>query len=201
MNQIAKQLIDIDAVKINVKEKFTWASGVKSPIYIDNRLIISYPKIRKEIENKLAKIILDNFSECDYIIGIATGAIAHAAYISNILELPMGYVRLSNKTHGKKNNIEGKLSKRNKIVVIEDTLSTGMSSLQAVNILKDKGYNVIGLVSIFTYNTIPLKENLKGINHKSLLNIDDILNVYQELNHIDENESLKIKDFINNIKI
>ena len=199
MKQIAKHLLEIEAVVINNKERFTWASGIKSPIYTDNRLITSYPSVRKEIEAEFAKQLIANFPDVDVIMGTATAGISHAAYISEILDLPMGYVRSSNKKHGKGNQIEGKSVDGLKVVVIEDLLSTGGSSLEAVNTLKEAGANVLGVAAIFKYGLTKLNENFKDIKYFTLTDLDELLDVASENKYIEESEILLVKEFRDNL--
>ena len=178
MEQIAEELLLIEAVKLsNNKDKFLWSSGIKSPIYTDNRLIMSYPKTRAIVEKQLSNLIKIKFPEVNFIIGTATAGIPHAAYVSSILDLPMGYVRSSKKDHGKQNIIEGKIPKNSNIVVIEDLFSTGASVLKVINELKKANYNVLGAVAIFSYELNVLEENMKDIKHYSLTNIKELLNI------------------------
>ena len=151
MKEIAKDLLDIKAVFLSPLKPFTWASGIKSPIYCDNRLTLSYPVIRKKIEQEMSKIIKEKYSQVEILMGTATAGIPHAAYISDLLDLPMGYVRSSAKAHGRQNQIEGKYEKGQKVVVIEDLISTGGSSLECVEALREAGCEVLGLIAIFTY--------------------------------------------------
>ncbi len=197
MNKIAHYLLDIKAVQINTENKFTWASGIKSPIYTDNRLIMSYPKIRSKIIVQLSKLIKNKFPEVDFVVGTSTAGIPHAAFVSIKLKLPMGYVRGSAKTHGKNNSIEGKILPENKIVVIEDLFSTGRSSLEVVNKLKEKGYNVLGIVSIFSYELDILEETFKDVEHYSLLTISELL---KEASVSDILQPIQIKEVKNFIK-
>ncbi|MBR5207997.1 MAG: orotate phosphoribosyltransferase, partial [Erysipelotrichaceae bacterium] len=148
---IAKDLLDIKAVFLRPNEPFTWASGIKSPIYCDNRLTLSDVKVRRDVENALAELIRKNFPECEMVMGTATAGIAHAAIVGEILSLPMGYVRASAKDHGRTNQIEGKCEPGTKVVVVEDLISTAGSSLEVVKVLRDNGIEVLGMVSIFTY--------------------------------------------------
>lgn len=148
---IAEDLLTIKAVFLRPNEPFTWASGIKSPIYCDNRLTLSYPRIRKKIANHFKQIILEHFPETELIAGTATAGIAHAAFVSDLMDLPMCYVRSKAKGHGKGNQIEGKVAQGQKVVVIEDLVSTGGSALTAVAALRNAGCEVLGVVSIFTY--------------------------------------------------
>lgn len=195
MKLVAKRLLEIKAVVINNRERFTWASGIKSPIYTDNRLINSYPSQRKEIEKAFAEMVKREFPEVEVIMGTATAGISHAAYISDILELPMGYVRGSKKDHGKQNQIEGKSVKGLKVVVIEDLLSTGGSSLEAVNALKEEGATVLGVAAIFKYGLKKLDVNFANIKYHTLTNLDELLEVASEEKYISEEEIKIVKEF------
>ena len=148
---IARDLLKIQAVFLRPEEPFTWASGIKSPIYCDNRLTLSYPSVRKDVENALSELIKENYPECEAVMGTSTAGIPHAAIVSEILDLPMGYVRGGSKDHGRKNQIEGKCEKGTKVVVVEDLISTGGSCIDVVNVLREAGADVLGVVAIFTY--------------------------------------------------
>ncbi|HSI67701.1 MAG TPA: orotate phosphoribosyltransferase [Planococcus sp. (in: firmicutes)] len=150
--EIAKLLLDIGAVELRPQEPFTWASGVKSPIYCDNRLTMSFPKVRKEIAKGLAAQIQEAYPECEVVAGTATAGIPHAAWVSDLLELPMVYVRSKAKEHGQSNMIEGKVETGKKVVVVEDLISKGGSVLQAAKALQAAGFEVLGIVAIFTYD-------------------------------------------------
>lgn len=195
MKIIAEKLLSIGAVVINNKEKFTWASGIKSPIYTDNRLITSFPQEREIIENALAEKIVEVFPSVNMLIGTATAGISHAAYVSWILNMPMGYVRASKKDHGKQNQIEGHIAKGVNVVVVEDLLSTGRSSYEVVNILKESGVNVLGVAAIFSYDLKVLKTNMIDTKFFSLTNLDELLNVAAERKFIDVEDIELVKDF------
>ena len=154
--KVAEQTVDfltqINAIKLNTKNPFTWTSGIKSPIYCDNRLVLSYPKIREFIANSMSQIIQNKYGNDISIVGVATGAIAIGIMIAERLNIPYAYVRPEPKGHGLKNQIEGNINKNSNVLVIEDLISTGKSSLNAINALKSNGYNVIGMLSIFSYN-------------------------------------------------
>ena len=195
MNKIAKHLLDIKAIQLNTKNKFTWASGIKSPIYTDNRLIMSYPKARKEIEAEFAKLIKETFPEVTLLMGTATAGIPHAAFLSEIMDLPMGYVRGSAKAHGKQNQIEGLVREGDKIVVIEDLFSTGGSSLTAIKSLEEQGYEVLGVVSIFSYELTKLKNNFKSIKHASLVTLNEVLEEAKNSSYLESDEIQEIKEF------
>lgn len=149
--KVAETLLEIGAVSLNPNNPFVWTSGIKSPIYCDNRLILGYPEIRKEIAKGLCSLITEHFPDVEIIAGTATAGIPHAAWVSELLHVPMCYVRSSTKGHGKKNQIEGPIKSGKKVVVIEDLISTGKSSILAANVLKEAGCQVLGIVSIFTY--------------------------------------------------
>ena len=150
--QTINYLTQINAIKLNTKNPFTWTSGIKSPIYCDNRLLLSYPEIRKFIAEKMSEIIKNKYGENISITGVATGAIAIGALIAERLNLPYSYVRPEPKNHGLKNQIEGFIDKGSEVIVIEDLISTGKSSLNAINALRDESFNVSGMLSIFSYN-------------------------------------------------
>lgn len=159
--QIAASLLDIEAVTLSPNEPFTWSSGIKSPIYCDNRMTLSYPNVRRMIAGEFETIIKEKFPDVDVIAGTATAGIPHAAWVSELLELPMVYVRGSAKGHGKQNQIEGKLSSGQKVVIIEDLISTGGSAIKAAEALREAGANVLGVAAIFTYELADAKTNFK----------------------------------------
>ena len=148
---IAKDLLSIKAVFLRPEEPFTWASGIKSPVYCDNRLTLTAPKVRDDVENGLVETIKREYPECEALFGTSTAGIAHAAICGHIMGLPMGYVRSGAKDHGRGNQIEGRLEKGQKVVVVEDLISTGGSVIEVVNVLREAGAEVLGIVSIFTY--------------------------------------------------
>ena len=150
-NLIAKDLLSIKAVFLRPDEPFTWASGIKSPIYCDNRLTLTAPEVRTHVEEGLAEVIKREYPDVEVLMGTSTAGIAHAAIVGHIMNLPMGYVRSGNKDHGRQNQIEGKLEKGQKVVVVEDLISTGGSCIEVVNVLREAGADVLGIVSIFTY--------------------------------------------------
>ncbi|MFR5747899.1 MAG: orotate phosphoribosyltransferase [Thomasclavelia spiroformis] len=192
---IAKDLLDIKAVFLRPHEPFTWASGIKSPIYCDNRLTLSYPNVRKDIENGLAKLIKDNFPDAACLMGTATAGIAHAALVADILDLPMGYVRGGAKSHGRNNRIEGKVEPGMKVVVVEDLISTGGSSLECVEALREAGCEVIGLIAIFTYGLPKATTNFEAANCKyaTLTDYDTLIEVAKENNYIKDEDMEKLK--------
>ena len=192
---IAKDLLDIKAVFLRPNEPFTWASGIKSPIYCDNRLTLSYPNVRKDIENGLAKLIKDNFPDAACLMGTATAGIAHAALVADILDLPMGYVRGGAKSHGRNNRIEGKVETGIKVVVVEDLISTGGSSLECVEALREAGCEVIGLIAIFNYCLPKATTNFEAANCKysTLTDYDTLIEVAKENNYIKDEDMEKLK--------
>jgi orotate phosphoribosyltransferase len=195
-SKIPKMLLDIKAVHLtDTQNLFTWVSGIKSPIYCDNRLTISYPEVRTAIADGFVNIIKDKFPEAELIAGTATAGIPHAAWVSDKLNLPMVYVRSAAKDHGRSKQIEGVLEKGTKVVVIEDLLSTGGSSMQAVKALQEAGADVIGLAAIFTYgfSQVAALFNGENIPYYTLTNYDDLLSVAVENDYIkgDELELLR----------
>lgn len=187
---IAKRLLEINAVALKPQEPFTWTSGLRSPIYCDNRLTLSYPVVRREIASGLTKLIKDYFPEAEIIAGTATAGIPHAAWVSEIMDLPMCYVRSKAKEHGKGNQIEGRVEKGQKIVVVEDLISTGGSVITAVQALRDAGCQVLGAVSIFTYGLDKGKELLaqENIQTKSLTDYPALVEVAIENKYISEGD-------------
>ena len=187
---IAKDLLDIQAVFLRPNEPFTWASGIKSPIYCDNRLTLSYPKVRKDVETGLAKLVQENFPEAECLMGTATAGIAHAALVADILELPMGYVRGGAKSHGRNNRIEGKVEPGMKVVVVEDLISTGGSSLECVEALKEAGCEVIGMIASFTYGFDVSVEAFKKakVELVTLTNYNAVLEVALKTDYINEED-------------
>lgn len=186
----AEKLLSIRAVKLQPSNPFTWASGWKAPIYCDNRKLISYPKMRTFIKIELSRLILENFSEVDAIAGVATGAIAPGALIADALGLPFVYIRSTPKDHGLENLIEGELKPNSKVVVIEDLISTGSSSLKAVEAVRKDGSEVIGMVANFTYGFPVATENFKkaNVNLITLTNYDAILEEALRTNYIMEDD-------------
>lgn len=196
-SKVAKALLSIKAVFLRPNEPFTWASGIKSPIYCDNRLTLSYPEVRKIIENGLAQIIKENYPDCEVLMGTSTAGIPHAAIVSEILNLPMGYVRGENKSHGRNNKIEGVVPTGKKVVVIEDLISTGGSSIEVVNALREVGADVLGIASIFTYGLPKGIEKLKEANCKnvSLSNFNVLIEVALNEGYINQEEYEIVKKF------
>jgi len=197
---IAKDLLSIGAVFLRPEEPFTWASGIKSPVYCDNRLTLTSPKVRDDVENALAETIKREYPECEVLMGTSTAGIAHAAITGHILGLPMGYVRSSSKDHGRGNQIEGKLEKGQKVVVVEDLISTGGSVIEVVNVLREAGAEVLGIVSIYTYGMKKGIERLKEANVKnvSLTNFDTVAEVAAETGYIKEEDIARLIAFRNN---
>lgn len=197
---IAKALLSIGAVFFRPEEPFTWASGIKSPVYCDNRLILTAPEYRTTVENAIAETVKKEYSECEVLMGTSTAGIAHAAIAAHILGMPMGYVRSGNKDHGRQNRIEGKLEKGQKVVVIEDLISTGGSVIEVVEALREAGAEVIGIVSIFTYNMQKGKDRLAAANVKnvSLTNFDVIAEVAADEGYIKKEDIERLIKFRNN---
>ena len=183
---VAEGLLKIGAVFLRPEQPFTWASGIKSPIYCDNRLTLSAPEVRTKVEEGLVALVKEQFPECEVLMGTATAGIAHAAIMAHISGLPMGYVRSGAKDHGRANRIEGKLEKGQKVVVVEDLISTAKSSLEVVDALREEGADVIGMVSIFTYGMRAAKEKLAaaGVKAASLCDLDELLEVAVEEGYI-----------------
>ena len=197
---IAKDLLSIQAVFFRPDEPFTWASGIKSPVYCDNRLTLTSPKVRCDVENALADTIKREYPEAEVLMGTSTAGIAHAAITAHILDMPMGYVRSGAKDHGRGNQIEGKLLPGQKVVVVEDLISTGGSVIEVVNVLREAGAEVLGIVSIFTYGMQKGLDRLAAANVKnvSLTNFDTIAQVASEENYIKESDIARLIAFRNN---
>ena len=188
--ETAKILLDINAIKLSPNKPFTWASGWKSPIYCDNRIILSNPKIRNTIKMYLAQVMGKNFEKPDAIAGVATGAIGIGMLVAEYLGLPFIYVRPEAKKHGRKNQIEGEIEKGKKVMVIEDLISTGKSSIGAIRALKSYGLNVVGMIAIFTYEFSVSEDNFnkEKINVKTLSNYSTLLRIAQKTQYISEIE-------------
>ncbi len=197
---IAKDLLKIKAVFFRPEEPFTWASGIKSPVYCDNRLTLTAPEVRNDVENGLAELVKKYYPDCEVLMGTSTAGIAHAAITGHILNLPMGYVRSGAKDHGRQNQIEGKLEKGQKVVVVEDLISTGGSVIEVVNVLREAGANVLGIVSIFTYGMKKGLDRLAAADVKniSLTNFDVIAEVAAEEGYIKPEDVQKLIKFRNN---
>ena len=198
--QTSKLLLQVNAIKLNIEKPFTWSSGIKSPIYCDNRLILSYPKIRKFISNEIAKFIKSKIQKDYYVAGVATGSIAIGVLIAEILKKPFIYVRPEPKAHGAGKQIEGMILKKVPVVVIEDLISTGNSSLMAINALRSEDLKVKGMISIFTYGFDISYENFKdkNIDFHSLSSYDYLLEQALDINYITDNEFKILKDWKKN---
>lgn len=198
--QIAKDLLSIKAVFFRPDEPFTWASGIKSPVYCDNRLTLAYPEVRTHVEEALAKTVKEVYPEAEALMGTSTAGIAHAAITAQILGLPMGYVRSGAKDHGRKNQIEGKLEKGQKVVVVEDLISTGGSVIEVVNVLREAGAEVLGIVSIFTYGMQKGLDRLAAADVKnvSLTNFDVIAEIAAQEGYIAPTDVERLIAFRNN---
>ncbi len=188
--EVAQGMLKAGAVSINPTNLFTWASGIKSPIYCDTRLTISYPNVRKTIAKGLAQLIQENFPEAEVVAGTATAGIPHAAWVSDLLDLPMVYVRSKPKGHGQGNQTEGKLHRGQKVVVVEDIISTGGSSINAVEALRREGAEVIGVVSVYSYMLNRADENFKeaGVPYKSLTNFETLVETAKENQEIQSSD-------------
>ncbi|MBQ6341933.1 MAG: orotate phosphoribosyltransferase [Anaerolineaceae bacterium] len=198
--RIAKDLLSIGAVFLRPEEPFTWASGIKSPVYCDNRLTLTAPAVRDDIENGLAELVRKYYPEAEVLMGTSTAGIAHAAITGHILNMPMGYVRSGNKDHGRQNRIEGKLEPGQKVVVVEDLISTGGSVIEVVDALREAGAEVLGIVSIFTYGMqkgLDRMAEANVINH-SLTNFDVITKVAAEEGYIKPEDVERLIAFRNN---
>ena len=197
---IAKDLLSIKAVFLKPQDPFTWASGIKSPIYCDNRLTLSFPKVRSDVENGLAEAVKKYYPDADVLMGTSTAGIAHAAITATILDMPMGYVRSGHKDHGRQNQIEGKLEKGQKVVVIEDLISTGGSVLEVVDVLREAGAEVLGIISIFTYGLQKGIDRLAATNveNHSLSDFGTLVKVAAEEGYIKPEEVDKLHAFISN---
>ena len=198
--EIAKGLLSIEAVFLRPEEPFTWASGIKSPIYCDNRLTLTAPDVRTMVENSLVEVIRENYPECELVMGTSTAGIAHAAIVGHLMDIPMGYVRSSAKDHGRTNQIEGKLLPGQKVVVVEDLISTAGSAVDTVKVLREAGADVLGIASIFTYGMKKGLERLAENNVKnvSLCNLDALVDVAAASGYIKEEDKAKILTFRDN---
>ena len=197
---IAKDLLSIQAVFFRPEEPFTWASGIKSPVYCDNRLTLTAPEVRCHVEEGLAELVKATYPEAEVLMGTSTAGIAHAAITAHILNMPMGYVRSGAKDHGRQNRIEGRLEKAQKVVVVEDLISTGGSVIDVVEALREAGAEVLGVVSIFTYGMKKGLERLKEANVKnvSLTDFDVIAEVAAEEGYISPDDIRRLIAFRNN---
>ena len=198
--EIAKGLLKIQAVFLRPNEPFTWASGIKSPIYCDNRLTLTAPEVRTQIEEGLVATIKEHYPDCEVVMGTSTAGIAHAAIVGHLMNIPMGYVRGSAKDHGRTNQIEGKLLPGQKVVVIEDLISTGGSAIETVEVLRAAGAEVLGIASIFTYG---MKKGLDrmaehDVKNVSLCDLDALVEVAAETGYIKPEDKERILKFRNN---
>lgn len=198
--QIAKGLLSIGAVFLRPEQPFTWASGIKSPIYCDNRLTLSAPRVREKIEAGLAALVREKFPECEMLMGTSTAGIAHAAITATLLDLPMGYVRSGAKDHGRANRIEGRMDAGTKVVVVEDLISTGGSCIEVVEALREAGAEVLGIVSIFTYGMRRGLERIAEANtiNYSLSNLDALVEAAAEEGYIAAEWKQRILNFRDN---
>ena len=198
--EVAKNLLEIKAVFFRPDEPFTWASGIKSPIYCDNRLILTAPSARVIVEQAIADTVKSEYPDAQVLMGTSTAGIAHAAIAASILNMPMGYVRSGNKDHGRQNRIEGKLEKGQKVVVIEDLISTGGSVIEVVDALREAGAEVLGIVSIFTYGMKKGIDRLAEakVRNVSLTDFDTIAEVAAEMNYIAKEDIERLVKFRNN---
>ena len=194
---VAKGLLSIGAVFLRPDEPFTWASGIKSPIYCDNRLTLTAPEVRTLIESSLAEKVKELYPECEVLMGTSTAGIAHAAITAHMLDMPMGYVRSGAKDHGRQNQIEGKLLPSQKVVVIEDLISTGGSVLEVVDVLREAGAEVLGVVSIFTYGMQKGLDRMAAANvvNTSLTDFDTVCEVAAEIGYIKPEDIERLKKF------
>lgn len=197
---IAEDLLKIQAVFFRPEEPFTWASGIKSPVYCDNRLTLTAPEVRTDVENALAKVVRENYPDAEVLMGTSTAGIAHAAITAHILGMPMGYVRSGNKDHGRQNRIEGKLLPGQKVVIIEDLISTGGSVIEVADALREAGADVLGIASIFTYGMQKGLDRLKeaGLKNISLTDFDHIAEVAAKNGYIKPEDIERLIKFRNN---
>lgn len=198
--KIAKDLLKIQAVFLSPDKPFTWASGIKSPVYCDNRLTLTAPEVRTDVENGLKALIEENYPDAEVLMGTSTAGIAHAAITAHLMGLPMGYVRSGNKDHGRQNRIEGKLEKGQKVVVVEDLISTGGSVIDVVDALREAGAEVLGIVSIFTYGMQKGLDRLEAAEVKniSLTNLDVLSEVAADEGYIKPEDVSRLIAFRNN---
>ena len=198
--RIAKDLLQIKAVFFRPEEPFTWASGIKSPVYCDNRLTLTAPEVRTDVENALAETIRREYPEAEVLMGTSTAGIAHAAITGQTTGLPLGYVRSGSKDHGRQNQIEGRLEKGQKVVVVEDLISTGGSAVEVVNVLREAGAEVLGIASIFTYGMQKGLDRLAaaGVKNVSLTSFDVIAQVAAEENYIKSEDISRLIAFRDN---
>ena len=202
-NLIAKLLLQINAIKLNPKNPFTWSSGKKSPIYCDNRLILSYPQIRSIIQEELVKFCLENYKNSNLVAGVATAGIPHGILIAHKMKLPFIYVRDQHKKHGRQNKIEGEIGNNRKVLIVEDLISTGKSSLNVAETLKKKNCEITGIISIFNYNFSETEYLMKTHNIKalSLCNFHDLISQAKKSNYISDEEYENILNWHSNFKV
>jgi orotate phosphoribosyltransferase len=198
---LCEKLLQIKAIKLSPQTPFTWASGIKSPIYCDNRVTLSHPEVRNIVKVGLAELV-SSFGKIDAIAGVATAGIAHGALLADHLDLPFAYVRAEAKSHGRKNKIEGDLSTSQRILVVEDLISTGGSSIQVIDILREEGYSVAGLIAIFDYGFDVSKENLgiKNILYKTITNYQELIKVAADTQYIQASDIDLLKSWSNDIE-
>ena len=198
--EVAKGLLSIEAVFLRPEDPFTWASGIKSPIYCDNRLTLTAPEVRTLVEQGLVEVVKENYPECEVLMGTSTAGIAHAAIVGHMMDLPMGYVRSSAKDHGRTNQIEGRLQPGQKVVVIEDLISTAGSAIDCVKVLREAGAEVLGIASIFTYGMKKGLDKLaeNEVKNVSLCNLDALVEVAAETGYIKEEDKERILKFRDN---
>ena len=197
---IAEDLLKIKAVFLRPEAPFTWASGIKSPVYCDNRLTLTAPEVRTDVEKGLAELVKTHFPEAEVLMGTSTAGIAHAAIVGHLLDMPMGYVRSGNKDHGRQNRIEGKLIPGQKVVVVEDLISTGGSVIEVVDALREAGAEVLGVVSIFTYGMQKGLDRMAAANviNYSLTNFDTVCEVAADIGYIKPEDIERLIAFRNN---
>ncbi|MDD3567114.1 MAG: orotate phosphoribosyltransferase [Bacteroidales bacterium] len=199
-NKVISKLVEINAIKLNPANPFTWASGWLSPIYCDNRKVLSYPEVRKLVCQKFAEIIRQNFNDVEVIAGVATGAIAHGILVAEALGLPFVYVRSAPKKHGLENLIEGDLKPNQKVVVVEDLVSTGLSSLKAVDALREANANVLGMTAIFTYDFDTAKQNFDQYNLPlfTLANYHELIDYALSIDMVEQSQLEVLKSWRKN---
>lgn len=198
---IAKDLLSIKAVFFRPEEPFTWASGIKSPVYCDNRLTLTAPDVRLDVETSLKKVIEEKYPDAEVLMGTSTAGIAHAAIVGHLMNLPMGYVRSGSKDHGRQNRIEGRLEPGQKVIIVEDLISTGGSVIEVANVLREAGAEVLGIVSIFTYGIKKGLDRLAEANleNTSLTNFDEIAEIAAKEGYIKEEDIKTLLDFRNSL--
>jgi orotate phosphoribosyltransferase len=198
--QIAADLLEIKAVFLRPEEPFTWASGIQSPIYCDNRITYAVPEVRRRVEDGFAALIREKYPQCEALMGTSTSGIGHAAIAAYLMDMPMGYVRGGAKSHGRNNQIEGRLEPGQKVVVVEDLISTAGSAIEVVEVLREAGAEVLGIVSIFTYGMQKGFDRLAaaGVENTSLTNFDTLVEVAAETGYLDPKAIAALKAFRDN---